>query len=203
MPAPSEYRARDLVTVPSLLSLCRLPLAAAFPFAARPVVGLAIMAAAGLSDVLDGWYARRFRQQTPTGAVLDGIMDKLFVLAVAVTLVVHGTLTVVEALVLGARELGEAPLVVVSLVRRAPRLEDVAAPRTANALGKVATVLQFVAVAMAMLAAPLRTPAIGVTGVVGAVAAVSYWRRELGSPQPGRDGRQPHDRRAAKPPTAS
>jgi CDP-diacylglycerol--glycerol-3-phosphate 3-phosphatidyltransferase/cardiolipin synthase len=66
------YRARDLVRVPGLLTLMRVPLAAAFPFVlGRPLVALGVLAAAGLSDVLDGWYARRFGQVTPTGTALD------------------------------------------------------------------------------------------------------------------------------------
>jgi phosphatidylglycerophosphate synthase len=77
------YRARDLLRVPSLLSLARLPLAAAFVLLVdRPPVLVLVLVAAGVTDVLDGWYARRFDQVTATGAVVDPITDKLFVLTV-------------------------------------------------------------------------------------------------------------------------
>jgi len=36
-----------------------------------------VLLALGLSDVVDGWLARRFGLDTPTGALLDAIADKL------------------------------------------------------------------------------------------------------------------------------
>src|SRR5690348_12505297 len=107
------YRARDLVRVPGLLSLSRVPLALAFPFALeRAPLALAILAAAALSDVLDGWYARRFGQVTPTGAAVDPVTDKLFVLTVAVALVVGDRLSITDVLIMSTREIAELPLVV-------------------------------------------------------------------------------------------
>lgn len=41
---------------------------------------------AGLCDALDGWIARRFNMQTPLGAHLDPIADKLLLVGVFVTL---------------------------------------------------------------------------------------------------------------------
>ena len=65
----------------------------------------------GMSDVLDGWYARHFRQVTPTGCVVDPITDKLFVLTIAITLVTTAKLSVGAVVLLSTRELGELPLV--------------------------------------------------------------------------------------------
>src|SRR6266705_6453565 len=42
---------------------------------------LATFVAAGLTDVLDGIIARRFRQKTSIGAVLDPLADKLLMIA--------------------------------------------------------------------------------------------------------------------------
>jgi phosphatidylglycerophosphate synthase len=176
MDAPA-YRARDMVRVPGLISLCRLPLAIAFPFTvARPVWAFALLGAAAGTDVLDGWYARRFDQQTAAGAVLDGVMDKVFALTVVATLVVVGSLSVLHALVLGARELGEAPLLARAMFRRdrAP-----ASQRDASALGKLATILQFGTVILVMSRIGPRAACVYTTGVCGAMAALGYWRREL------------------------
>jgi phosphatidylglycerophosphate synthase len=172
------YSARDIVRVPGLLSLARLPLAVAFPFVFRsPSYAIAILALAALSDVLDGWYARAFRQQTPTGAVLDGFMDKVLALVVLLTLVIGRELSVVDALVLSTREVGEALLVALALTF-VPRRAFVA-PHPANALGKVATVLQFVTVVLVILGTGPRVLFVLATGISGAAAAVAYGVREL------------------------
>jgi phosphatidylglycerophosphate synthase len=171
------YSARDVVRVPGLLSLARLPLAVAFPFVYRNSThAIAILALAALSDVLDGWYARVFHQQTFTGAVLDGFMDKVLAVAVLLTLVLGGELSAVEAVVLSTREVGEVLLVAVALAvlpRRA------AAAHPANAIGKLATVLQFVTVVLVLLRRGPRRLFVLATGISGAAAAVAYGIREL------------------------
>jgi cardiolipin synthase len=170
-------RARDAIRVPGLLSLCRAPLAAAFPLVFRsPVHAIAVLAAAGLSDILDGWYARRFHQETPTGAALDGVMDKLFALSVLATLVLSRTLSLFEAFILSAREIGEALLLGVALLVR-PRRADSA--RSANGLGKLATVLQFTSIIVVILDRGPRSLCVYATGTCGALAAIAYGLREF------------------------
>jgi len=171
------YRAGDLVRVPGLLSLVRIPLAAAFPFAMNwPAAALAILIAAGVSDVLDGWYARRFGQVTPTGTALDPVTDKLFVGAVAITLLARKTITVTDLALLGIRDLGELPLVL--WLATSPRARKLRAEQpAANLPGKLATVFQFAAVAAAVLNLPHLQATMGAAGMSGAIAAASYWVR--------------------------
>jgi cardiolipin synthase len=174
-----RYRARDLLLVPSLLSLSRLPLAVAFCLTLkRPAVALFVLALAGLSDGLDGDYARKLGQATPTGAVVDGVTDKLFVGTVVVALVVRGTFSLPEALVLALRELVELPLVFWWALHRKQRKARAEDPE-ANHLGKLATVLAFATIAAALFLSPLRLPLLLATGAVGLVAAIAYFRREL------------------------
>ncbi|HEY8077432.1 MAG TPA: CDP-alcohol phosphatidyltransferase family protein, partial [Labilithrix sp.] len=74
--------------LPNVLSAMRIPLAALFPFVVtRPALAIAVLAAAALTDVLDGWLARRLGEATPTGALVDGIADKLLGASVLVSLV--------------------------------------------------------------------------------------------------------------------
>lgn len=172
------YRAGDVLRVPGLLSLCRLPLAVLFPFAlGRPAWALGVLAGAAATDVLDGWTARRLHQETATGAVLDGVMDKLFVGVVLVTLVIAGSLTWLDVALLGSRELLEALLVGVVLLFRPRRLGE---HRAASVLGKLATVLQFATVTLVVVRGPYVPVALGVTAGCGALAAIAYARRELG-----------------------
>jgi CDP-diacylglycerol--glycerol-3-phosphate 3-phosphatidyltransferase/cardiolipin synthase len=172
------YRVRDLLRVPGLLSLSRVPLAAAFPLVAqRPAIALAVLVAAGLSDVLDGWYARRFGQVTATGAAIDPTTDKVFVLTVVITLVVLGRLSWVEVLLLSTRELGELPLVLWIASSRRARTQRAAHP-SANALGKLGTVSQFAAATAALFRLQRETHGLVIAAsFLGVVAAANYWLR--------------------------
>jgi phosphatidylglycerophosphate synthase len=184
-PAPA-YRLRDAWLAPGLLSLARIPLAVAFPLVARRrSAALVLLALAGATDLLDGWVARRFDLATPIGAALDPIADKLFVGAVAGSLLEQHRLGATAFVALTAREIGEIPLV----VWRAARHDLTAAhqPRS-NLLGKLATTLQFASTTLAIVAAGLpRTSKasrflrglIVASGVVGIASAASYWSEEL------------------------
>jgi phosphatidylglycerophosphate synthase len=74
-----------------VLTALRLPLAAMFPFVATPAWQLAIVAAAAVSDVADGLLARRFGSSR-AGAVLDPVVDKLFMAVAFVTVARRGML---------------------------------------------------------------------------------------------------------------
>jgi CDP-diacylglycerol--glycerol-3-phosphate 3-phosphatidyltransferase len=176
-----SYRWRDVFLAPGLLSLARAPLAFAFPFVVeRTAWALAVIVLAGVTDVLDGWCARRFGQATPTGAALDPITDKLFVLTVAITLVASGHFSLVAVLLLSTREVLELPLVVWFALSPSARSARAEKPM-ANALGKLATVLQFAAVFSTLLGWSITGVWIGATAVVGVFAALSYWLRALGA----------------------
>jgi len=174
-----EFRSRDLFLVPSLLSLARIPLAVLFPFVLPSrASALAVLCLAGASDVLDGWYARRFGQATPTGAAVDPITDKLFVLSVVTTLVMTRLLPLASVLLLSTREIGEIPLLLWFLGSR--RLRRARAARAAaNLPGKVATCFQFLTIAAALLGAPYARSLLFTTAGAGVVAAVVYWTREV------------------------
>lgn len=173
----SAMRARDLLNAPGLVSLSRLVLALLFPAVVdRPLAALAVLAAGGLTDVADGWIARRFGMATPAGAMLDPVADKAFVLTVAVTLVANDKLPPGAVVLLGAREVLELPLAVwlgVSRHARASRVRAVAV----NWMGKAATLLQFATVLLVLLDSPHVWSWLLATAGIGTLAAVSYWIR--------------------------
>ena len=173
------YRARDLVRGPGLFSRSRMPLAATFPLVlGHPLGALGVLAAAGLSDVLDGWLARRWGQVTPTGAALDPVTDKVFVTTVAASLVVGGYLSILDVVLLSTREIGEIPLVVWLAVNRDARSRRADHPK-ANLPGKLATALQFGVATAALFRMPHLAWVIDATAGVGLLAAASYWAREI------------------------
>jgi CDP-diacylglycerol--glycerol-3-phosphate 3-phosphatidyltransferase/cardiolipin synthase len=172
-----QYRARDLLMVPSLLSMLRVPLAALFPFVlGAPALAFGVLATAGLTDVLDGWYARTRKQTTATGAVADAVTDKVFVATVVVTLIVFHKMSVLQALFLGTREMGELPLVVRLALSHEARSKET--DRRANVPGKAATILQFVAVTAVLFGAPHLEVYLGAAAGAGVLAAITYWMRE-------------------------
>jgi CDP-diacylglycerol--glycerol-3-phosphate 3-phosphatidyltransferase/cardiolipin synthase len=176
-----RYRLADALLLPSLISWVRLPLAAAFPWTiGDPPIACAILFAAGLSDVLDGYVARSRGQATATGAVIDPITDKLFVLTVVLTLIAYQRIPWWGALLLGARDIGEAPLVLWWAVSHRRRRAKADAPK-ANLPGKLATALQFIAVTAALFGSPWTISLLFAAAGAGAVAAVAYWIRDLGA----------------------
>src|SRR5918998_5758951 len=71
-------------------------------------VALVIFIAAGLTDLLDGYFARLWAQQSPLGRMLDPIADKLLVASCLLMLAADGTIlgwTLWAAVVILCREI--------------------------------------------------------------------------------------------------
>jgi cardiolipin synthase len=83
-------------TLPNFLTFARL---AALPFLimaildGRHAVALAIFLAAAITDIMDGWVARRFGMGSPLGAWLDPIVDKFFLVSTFVVFALPSTPT--------------------------------------------------------------------------------------------------------------
>lgn len=179
-----RFAAADLARLPSLVSLTRLPLAAAFPLVVdRPPLAVAVLAAAALSDVLDGWLARRSGSTTVAGAIVDPIADKAFALTVMLTLVAQRALPTWGVPALLAREIIETPLVLWVLLHPRRRATRVAEAR-ANLPGKLATAVQLAAVTSAIAFPGLSRPLLVLAAATGVLAGISYWSRELRASNP-------------------
>ncbi|MBI2394422.1 MAG: CDP-alcohol phosphatidyltransferase family protein [Deltaproteobacteria bacterium] len=172
--------AADLVRTPTLLSLARVPLGLVFlGVADRPALALGVIGASAATDVLDGWTARRFHQESATGAVVDPLTDKWFVGCVIGALVVHGKLPPLGVVALLTRELAEIPLAMREMRRRAEGVPYVEHP-TALRAGKIATALQFASIGAAVLGATvMRDGLLVATAIAGVAAGLSYWKRTL------------------------
>lgn len=174
----------------NLLSAARLPLAGLIWVAPdRPWWALSIMGIAALTDVLDGWVARRVRQKKyaagdPTayasgatrGEVIDGFADKVFVASTVTALFFVTQPPIMTLAVLMARELLLAPLVALERLARPSRSKT---DFTANKLGKLTTVVQFVAVGLGFLSHPFFTATAWAAGVLGVGTVLIYAVRTL------------------------
>ena len=78
----------SVFTIPNLLSMLRLALIPLIVhlYGINAPLSAAILLLSGLTDLLDGWYARRFNAVTSLGKVLDPIADKLTQFAVLILL---------------------------------------------------------------------------------------------------------------------
>lgn len=81
------------------------------------VLGAMIFLAAAITDFLDGFFARKYQMQTPAGALLDPIADKLLVLTGLILLVPTSKIVAVLAIVLLGREFAISGLRLIALER--------------------------------------------------------------------------------------
>ncbi|MDA0323181.1 MAG: CDP-diacylglycerol--glycerol-3-phosphate 3-phosphatidyltransferase [Verrucomicrobia bacterium] len=146
------------MTIPNNLTLARLLLTPAIailaysPRAAHQLAALIVFLAAMLTDVLDGYIARKFNQRSLLGLYLDTVTDKIIVLAMFFVLADLGRLPFWVALLMMARE------IVVDGVRAAGAVQGKVVG--ANWMGKSKTFLQTICIALG-LALPLTTMAPG------------------------------------------
>lgn len=85
----------NIYTIPNILTFSRL--------IAAPAIGYMILhdmdawaaglfAYAGITDLVDGWIARRFNMQTVVGTVIDPLADKTLMTILTVCLAAKGAL---------------------------------------------------------------------------------------------------------------
>ena len=163
-------RAAALFTVPNVITLARLPLAVLFVFANTTVERLTVLGMASASDFIDGWLARRFRRTTRSGALLDPIADKTFVLAALTAFVRTGDLTAGEYFVILARDFATAIGFLVAWLL--PGLDP--ANFQARMPGKIVTVLQLGAILALTMSPQAMRWLVPVIGVASAVAIIDY-----------------------------
>ena len=115
-----------------------------------PAAGL-LFAAAGVTDSLDGYFARRLGQTSRLGAFLDPVADKLIVAVALVLLVSKDTraLIVLTAVVIIGRE------ITLSALRE--WMAEIGQRRkvAVSQLGKVKTILQIVGLSMMLYRSPI------------------------------------------------
>lgn len=192
-PLLARPRPARFFTAANLLSLVRVPLAAAFAVILQapwggPLAALGVLLVAGLTDALDGMFARRAEAhrlgvEGPTapagiGSWLDPVCDKVFVAGVlgAIWVRTHPPLGLLALIV--ARELVQLPLSIVYAIVPALR-RWLQYDFRASVLGKAATVTQFVAIAALLFESSLTRPAAWLAFAMGLLALGDYVARAV------------------------
>jgi cardiolipin synthase len=97
-----------VLTVPNILSFIRLALIPVFLWfllgPRQDVIAVIVLAASGVTDFLDGFLARAWKQVSRLGQVLDPIADRLYIVAIIVGLAVRDFLPWTLVIVLIARD---------------------------------------------------------------------------------------------------
>jgi cardiolipin synthase len=138
------------LNLPNLLTLARfflIPLYLAVYFsdmAGRMYWALGIILLAGLTDVVDGYLARKTQQITQLGIMLDPLADKLMMLAVFLSLLISGKISLGEAAAIFLRDVA---MIVYSAIFHLQGKKTL----PANFFGKLTTVLFYLALFMLML----------------------------------------------------
>jgi CDP-diacylglycerol--glycerol-3-phosphate 3-phosphatidyltransferase/cardiolipin synthase len=179
-------RSNWALALPNVVTLLCLPLAAllwVFPRSALWV--LTIVALAALTDLLDGWLARRRRKllwaegdpgawaaSVTRGEVLDGFVDKVFAVSVFALVIVIASPPWLPMLATLAREVAFVPMMLAYRLLPAERRARI--DFTAGKLGKVTTVAQTLALGLAYVGHAALAPVAYVTGALGLAASVHY-----------------------------
>lgn len=145
------------MTIPNQLTLLRVGLIPVFvlvfylPFAWSNELACALFTLAALTDMLDGYLARRLDQASPLGAFLDPVADKLMIAVPLVLLVQQNPdiyLALPAAVIIG-RE------ITVSALREWMATAGASSRVAVSVWGKIKTIAQMVALGFLIFQEPL------------------------------------------------
>ncbi len=174
-PIPSpESQVEQSLNLPNILTFTRILLVPVYiyifsdPTPARAILAAGVFGLAALTDLLDGYLARKRAQITTIGRLLDPIADKFLVVAGLVLLVQFHRIEAWIAIAMIAREIG------VTGIRAIAAAEGIIVP--AGTLGKFKVVLQVVAIIMLTLEGAMVLPFISLSlwGTVALYLALGF-----------------------------
>ena len=166
----------------------------------RNLIATVVFAVAAITDWLDGYLARKLKQQSAFGAFLDPVADKLMIAATLIVLVELGRVNAIIAFVIIGREIA------ISAMREWMAKIGKSKSVAVNVLGKVKTISQMIAVPLLLYhdrIGPLNPQRIGtwliyLAAILTLVSMVNYLQRAM-APRPPGDRRRSIDRRGAGP----
>ncbi len=163
-----------LVLAPNLLTGLRLGLTFAFPFI-EPRWWALVILVAGLSDLADGFIARRFDLATWIGGLLDAVADKAFTLVVLVTFILTGRLAWWMVAVLFIRDIA---VVVAAVFAVAVREWGAFRLMSSRWFGKLTTTVIFTLLVVVALWPEQRTATlvlVSIGAVLSCAAGIDYF----------------------------
>jgi cardiolipin synthase len=161
------------MSVPNMLTMSRfvlIPLFLVLYLNGHSISAVCTLLAAGLTDFLDGYIARRSGQVTVTGSMLDPLADKLMMLSVVLALLIKNVLPWTAFAVMAFREL---VMIIGSAIYHFRGLKTV----PANLFGKATTILYYAAILLMFLEVPGGVAVLWCGIVLSFVTSVIYFMK--------------------------
>ena len=143
---PNVLTLLRILAVPVVVLILLPPAGRGISFG-RSGAAFLLFVAAGITDLFDGYIARRYQMVTSLGKLLDPLADKLLVCAAMVMLIPPGRVPAWMAVIVVAREIG------VTALRGMASTEGVVI--AASQLGKAKTLLLNIGMALLILHYPV------------------------------------------------
>lgn len=163
-----------MFTLSNFISLLRAPLAAVF-FIDNTALRLAAILLAMLSDIIDGYLARRYQFTSKFGAVLDPVMDKFFVFTALGVLFFEQKMQGWQALSMISRDLFLCLFGLYLTLIGSWKSYEMRAVRW----GKVTTTLQFFLLIAVVQKITIPAPIYGALVLFGLFAFIELFLREV------------------------
>lgn len=166
-----------IINLPNLLTLLRIlitPLFVIFMIKGHYRPALLVFFLAGISDGLDGFFARCFNQKTTLGAHLDPIADKLLLISTFVTLAIRQIIPSWLAVVVISRD------ILIFMGIAILRFFNVAFTIKPSTISKCTTAVQLATAFLVLLAfeatmvQPVLTPLFWLTTVLTTASGLHY-----------------------------
>ena len=157
-------------SIPNLISLSRVFLAVAFVADRDPNQRMIIVFAAAVTDMLDGWLARKAGLTSRFGALIDPFADRVFALVAVATFVYEGSMTTLQYFIMIFRDLMTAVGFLVA--KSVSWLRPV--EFRARWSGKAVTALQMVTFAAVLKFPDSVSPLIWAVGALSVYSVIDY-----------------------------
>lgn len=128
---------------------------------------LTVLLLAGLTDIVDGYLARKYHWVSEVGKLLDPLADKLTMLSVILSFIIDGRISWLAAALLILRD---AAMIVVSLIFHLRGKKTM----PANVWGKATTVLYYITLVALMFSLPLANVLLWGTIVISFLTSLIY-----------------------------
>ena len=176
-PNTMTNKKEKIVNVPNFITLWRVPLTILaiyyLLFSGDRFLAALFLAFAGITDFLDGQFARGLDQVTELGAKFDIVADRIFIILFGFALIFFFKNSPVEMLLLFlclSREAISFPAFIYRRIKRIPLFSD------AKFIGKLQTTIQAAALVFLTWGVSWSIYVIGLSFITGIFAGLVYWK---------------------------